>query len=70
MIGSAGREESGELRSYNETVLRAGMVNSMEPGVYIPGLGGFRHSDVLAITDDGYEDLSNFPRDVLYHAKT
>jgi len=69
MIGSAGREESGELRSYNETVLRAGMVNSMEPGVYIPGLGGFRHSDVLALTDDGYEDLSKFPRDVLYQAK-
>jgi Xaa-Pro aminopeptidase len=69
MIGSAGREESGELRSYNETVLRAGMVNSMEPGVYIPSLGGFRHSDVLAITDEGYEDLSKFPRDVLYQAK-
>ena len=66
MIGSAGREESGELRSYNETVLRAGMVNSVEPGVYVQGLGGFRHSDVLAITDEGYEDLSKFPRDVLF----
>jgi Xaa-Pro aminopeptidase len=32
MIGAAGREEFGELRPHNRTVLRAGMVNSIEPG--------------------------------------
>jgi Xaa-Pro aminopeptidase len=61
MVGQAGREEAGELRSYNPGVVRARMVNSIEPGVYIPGLGGFRHSDVLAATDDGAVLLTAFP---------
>lgn len=64
MIGAASREELGELRIYNKEVLRRGMVNSVEPGVYLPELGGFRHSDVLAVTDSGSELLTEFPRDV------
>jgi Xaa-Pro aminopeptidase len=61
MIGAAGREESGELRAYNANTLRAGMVNSVEPGVYLPDVGGFRHSDVMALTDDGAVCLTDFP---------
>lgn len=61
MIGAAGREELGELRSYNRTVLRAGMVNSIEPGLYVPGLGGFRHSDVLLVSDGPPDCLTDFP---------
>jgi len=40
MIGAAGREESGELRIYNQRRLEPGMVNSVEPGVYIPAWAG------------------------------
>jgi Xaa-Pro aminopeptidase len=50
MVGSAGREEWGELRVYNARELQAGMVTSVEPGVYVPGLGGVRHSDVFVVT--------------------
>lgn len=64
MIGSASREEPGELRVYNRTRLAPGMINSVEPGVYIPGVGGFRHSDVLLITETGAECLTEFPRDL------
>jgi Xaa-Pro aminopeptidase len=60
MIGPAGREELGEIRSYNQNHFREGMVTSVEPGIYIPGLGGFRHSDVLAVTDEGAECLTEF----------
>lgn len=61
MIGAAGREELGELRSYNETVLRPNMVNSIEPGLYVPELGGFRHSDVMLVRNGPPACLTDFP---------
>jgi Xaa-Pro aminopeptidase len=64
MIGAAGREELGELRSYNATALRPGMATSVEPGIYVPDLGGFRHSDVLLVTQDGACTVTDFPRDI------
>lgn len=41
-----------------------GMVFSVEPGLYVPGLGGFRHSDTLAVTEDGVELMTRYPRDL------
>ncbi len=37
------------------------MVISVEPGIYIPGVGGFRHSDTVLITEDGYQKLTKAP---------
>ena len=48
----------------DRTVMRPGMVFSCEPGVYIPGLGGFRHSDTVLIKKDGAEILTRYPRDI------
>ena len=31
----------------------AGMLFSIEPGIYLPGLGGFRHSDTVLVTETG-----------------
>lgn len=45
-------------------VLEPGMVLSVEPGLYVPGLGGFRHSDTVLVTEDGLEFLTEYPRDV------
>jgi len=64
MIGAAGREEGGEIRSYNHRLLEQRMVNSIEPGVYLPEVGGFRHSDVMLITVDGAECLTEFPTEI------
>lgn len=61
MVGQAGREEGGELRRYTPGRVRAGMVNSIEPGIYVPGLGGFRHSDVMLATQSGATLLTEFP---------
>jgi Xaa-Pro aminopeptidase len=61
MVGQASREEGGELRSYNAGVVQQRMVNSIEPGIYIPELGGFRHSDVLVATANGATLLTEFP---------
>ena len=65
MIGAAGREELGEIRVYNNGRFAAGMVNSVEPGIYLPGVGGFRHSDVVLVTETGTELLTEFPRDIV-----
>jgi Xaa-Pro aminopeptidase len=35
----------------DETELRPGMVLSVEPGLYVPGFAGFRHSDTVVITN-------------------
>lgn len=44
--------------------MRPGQVFSIEPGVYVPGLGGFRHLDTVLITEDGAELLTRYPRDL------
>lgn len=48
----------------NNTVLKAGMVVSCEPGIYESGLGGFRHSDTVLITEDEAEIITYYPRDL------
>jgi Xaa-Pro aminopeptidase len=47
----------------DQTVLREGMVFTIEPGFYAPDLGGFRHSDTVAIGGSGIEILTYYPRD-------
>lgn len=48
----------------NEEPLKPGMVVSCEPGIYIPGFAGFRHSDTVLITEDGAERITYYPRDL------
>ena len=48
----------------DRTEIRPGMVFTVEPGLYDPQLGGFRHSDTIAVTDDGVDWLTYYPRDL------
>ncbi|GGL08094.1 M24 family metallopeptidase [Deinococcus radiotolerans] len=48
----------------DHTVIEPGMIFSIEPGLYVPGLAGFRHSDTVLVTEDGAERLSLYPRDL------
>jgi Xaa-Pro aminopeptidase len=48
----------------DETEIQTGMVFTVEPGLYIPELGGFRHSDTVVVTEDGNEILTYYPRDL------
>ena len=52
----------GELRSYNDTVMQLGMITSLEPGISVPGLGGFNTVDMILVTKDGSEVLTDYPR--------
>jgi Xaa-Pro dipeptidase len=52
------------LDSGDHTEIRPGMVFTVEPGLYAPELGGFRHSDTVLVTADGMEMLTYYPRDL------
>lgn len=48
----------------DETLIQPGMVFTVEPGLYVPDIGGFRHSDTVAVTEDGIEIMTYYPRDL------
>lgn len=48
----------------SEEVLAPGMVISIEPGIYLPGIGGLRHSDTVIITEEGCESLTQCPTEL------
>jgi Xaa-Pro dipeptidase len=47
-----------------DVVVEENMVLSVEPGIYVPGLAGFRHSDTVVVRSDGVERLTYYPRDL------
>ncbi|MGB3328717.1 MAG: Xaa-Pro peptidase family protein [Thermomicrobiales bacterium] len=62
-IGLEGHE-SPFIDKGDDTVIEAGMVFSVEPGLYVPGIAGFRHSDTVVVTETGVTRLTFYPRDL------
>jgi Xaa-Pro dipeptidase len=62
-IGLEGHE-APFLDRGDEAVLEPGMVFSVEPGLYLPEVGGFRHSDTVVVTEDGCRVMTRYPRDL------
>lgn len=56
-----GNHEGPWLSEGSTDVLEAGMIVSIEPGIYVSGVGGYRHSDTVLVTEDGYELLTKAP---------
>ncbi len=48
----------------SKIIMKPGMVFTVEPGIYIHGFAGFRHSDTVVITEDGSEMITYYPRDL------
>jgi Xaa-Pro aminopeptidase len=58
--------EGPRLSKQGETALAAGMVVTVEPGVYVPGAVGVRIEDLVIVTDDGAEVVSSLPKDLQF----
>ncbi|WP_352894668.1 M24 family metallopeptidase [Mesorhizobium sp. M0983] len=61
-IGMSGHEGPW-LAEGSDDILQENMVISVEPGIYWRQ-GGYRHSDTVLITADGYRKLTDFPSDL------
>lgn len=57
--------EEPRLSQKNTETLEAGMVATVEPGVYIPGWGGVRIEDLVVIEDQGCRLLSAAPKQLI-----
>ncbi|KAA0890526.1 M24 family metallopeptidase [Oryzomonas rubra] len=56
--------EKPVLSPRSDAVAAEGMVFTIEPGIYIPGFGGVRIEDTVAVTADGCRLLTGVPKDL------
>jgi Xaa-Pro dipeptidase len=59
-----GIHEAPSVEAGNTQLLQAGMVITVEPGIYLPGEVGVRIEDDVLITEDGAVSLTAFPREL------
>ena len=51
--------EAPTVSPRSQTILRPGMVITVEPGIYLPGKFGVRIEDMVLITDKGHEVMTH-----------
>jgi Xaa-Pro aminopeptidase len=54
--------EAPVVASRSKAVAEAGMVFTVEPGIYVPGTGGIRIEDMVLVTVDGHQVLTKIPK--------
>ena len=55
--------EAPSIHGDNTDLLESGNVITIEPGIYIPSIGGVRIEDMLFIEEDNTITLNSFPKD-------
>ena len=56
--------ESPRMSSANESILKPGMVVTVEPGIYLPDWGGVRIEDDILVTTDGHEVMTHVEKNL------
>jgi Xaa-Pro aminopeptidase len=56
--------EAPRLSTESDDVLEPGNVVTIEPGIYLAGVGGVRIEDLAVVRDDGVELLTSFPKEL------
>lgn len=57
--------EEPRLGPGSTAVLKEGMIETVEPGVYVPGFCGVRIEDMVVITENGIRDLTHSPKELI-----
>ena len=57
--------EEPRLSPAGETVLEENMIETVEPGIYVPGFGGVRIEDMVAVTKDGCKNFTHSPKELI-----
>jgi len=57
--------ENPRLNAASETIMAPNMVLTVEPGIYVEGLGGVRIEDSLAVTQTGNDNFMTLPKDLV-----
>lgn len=57
--------ENPRFSQAEQAVIKAGMVLTVEPGIYLPGFGGVRIEDMIVVTENGIENFTHSPKELI-----
>lgn len=58
--------ESPSFNTRDTSVLEEGIVITVEPGVYLPGVGGVRIEDMGVVTKEGFDNFIDAPKELIH----
>ena len=64
-LGLDTHEPIPQIATGVKDLLEPGMVFTVEPGVYVPGVGGVRIEDDVLVTETGIDVLTSYPRSLI-----